>query len=62
MTGFKTPSGRRATSWLFKRVAGNLISGRLGTNPDNEQSGTRTGTVGLQVKRADHSVTLPPTV
>ena len=52
MTGLKTPTGRRATSWLFTRVALNLISGRLGTNPAIDQSGTGTGTVGSQVREA----------
>ena len=53
--GFRIPSGRRRTSWLFTGVVMDVNSVLPRTNAAGGQSGASE----LQVQRFDHTATLP---
>ena len=54
----RIPTGRKQTSWLFTSVTEKLNSGL------QHQLAVRTGfepaTYGIQIRRSNHSTTLPP--
>ena len=63
ITGLKIPTGGRQTSWLFTSMTEELNWGPLRNNSKLVvRAGLEPATSGFQVRRPNHSATLPPCV
>ena len=60
LTRLRIPTGGRQTSWLFTSVAKKLNSGLPRTTSASGQNGYEPTTYGFQIRRSNHSATLPP--
>ena len=61
ITGLKIPTGGRQTSWLFKNMTEELNWGPPRNNSSLVvRAGLEPATSGFQVRRPNHSATLPP--